>query len=74
MDSLEDKFYRDVAQSLWAIGNDEIDIDSNATVSVADGGAWVAAWVWVAVDDECDCVPAVAIPSRVEGGDRHGNE
>lgn len=28
-----------------------LEIDDDAKVSQAEGGAWVAAWVWVADDD-----------------------
>lgn len=31
--------------------NDDIEIDSNATFSVADDGVWVQAWVWVGFDN-----------------------
>jgi hypothetical protein len=32
-------------------GSDEIEIDDDAIVSVGEGGAFVAAWVWVVFDD-----------------------
>lgn len=34
------------AKEQWA--SDDINIDPDAKVSVADDGAWVQAWVWVA--------------------------
>ncbi len=41
-----DKQYRRAARKHW--GNDDIDVDPNATVSRSeDPGAWVQAWVWV---------------------------
>jgi hypothetical protein len=33
------------ADEVWV--GDKINIDSDARVSIADGGAWVMAWVWV---------------------------
>ncbi len=39
--------YRDEAYRVWA-SDGEIEIDADAVVSVSeDGGAYVAAWVWV---------------------------
>lgn len=40
---------RERARAIWA--RDDIQIDNNARISVAENGAWVAAWVWVA-DEE----------------------
>jgi len=34
--------------------NDDLEIDDDATVSEADNGYWVQAWVWVPQDDEDD--------------------
>lgn len=34
--------------------SDNIDVDMDAKVSPADGGAWVNAWVWVADQDKED--------------------
>jgi len=30
-----------------AYNNDDIDIDENAQVSEAEGGAWVQGWLWI---------------------------
>ncbi len=36
-------------------GNDQdVEIDHDGTVSHGDGGAWVAAWVWVDYEEESD--------------------
>lgn len=32
--------------------DDDLQIADGASVSLSDGGYWVAAWVWVATDDE----------------------
>lgn len=40
--------YREEARATYA--DDEIQIDADARVSIADDGAWVAAWVWVRSD------------------------
>lgn len=42
---------RQRARADYATG-DDVQIDDDATVSEADGGAWVAAWVWVPQDDD----------------------
>lgn len=34
--------------------NDDIEIDDNPPVAVADNGVWVAAWVWVQNEDDDD--------------------
>lgn len=31
---------------------DDLQIDDDATISEAEGGAWVAAWVWVEYPEE----------------------
>ena len=41
----EDDAYRQRAIEVWS--DDDLQIDGDATVSVADAGAWVQAWVWV---------------------------
>ncbi len=33
-------------------GNDDVEIDDEPGTSEADGGTWVAAWVWVAQPDD----------------------
>jgi len=35
------------ARQQHAVSSDGIEIDDSPDVSVAEGGAWVAAWVWV---------------------------
>lgn len=37
--------YRTRARELY--GDEDLDIDTDAKVSVGDDGVWVAAWVWV---------------------------
>ena len=32
--------------------NDELEVDEDPVVSLADGGAWVAAWLWVSAPDQ----------------------
>ena len=32
-------------------GSSDVEIDPDATFSVADGGVWVHAWLWVADED-----------------------
>lgn len=32
-------------------GSDDIEIEGNVNVSLADNGAWVQAWVWVYNDE-----------------------
>jgi hypothetical protein len=36
---------REAARARWV--NDDLQIDEDAVVSLAEEGAWVAAWVWV---------------------------
>ena len=40
--------YIDCARKQYATSTDNLEIDDEPNVSIADGGAWVAAWVWVA--------------------------
>ncbi len=54
----EEEYYRNAALRQFD-GDDEVDIDANAIVSIpSDGeqdygaGAWVAAWVWIEGHDE----------------------
>lgn len=35
------------ARQQYAASSDDIEIDDGPEVSIAEGGAWVAAWVWV---------------------------
>jgi hypothetical protein len=35
------------ARERYALSNFDLEIDEDAKVSVAENGAWVAAWVWV---------------------------
>jgi hypothetical protein len=35
------------ARERYALSNSDLEIDEDAEVSVAENGAWVAAWVWV---------------------------
>ncbi len=45
-DSPDDAYFRNLAQELARDG--ELEVDEDAVVSVSsDGGAYVAAWVWV---------------------------
>jgi phosphopantetheinyl transferase (holo-ACP synthase) len=45
-----ESMYRKVAKEIYASGG-EIEIDSNAKVSISNEGAYVQAWVFVRVDD-----------------------
>lgn len=38
--------YIQTARAIWA--SDDLEIDDKPKVSPSEGGAWVAAWVWVA--------------------------
>lgn len=38
------------ARKQWT--SDDLEIDDKPSVSVADGGCWVAAWVWVPMEEE----------------------
>ena len=38
--------YRDLAREAYALG-DDVQVDDDARVSAADGGAWIQAWLWV---------------------------
>jgi len=42
--------YRDIAREAFR-GDDDIDIEECATAIVAEGGAWVAARVWISDSD-----------------------
>ncbi len=42
-----DEIYRNLAREDYGRGDDDCEIDSDATVSHSDEGAFVAAWVWV---------------------------
>jgi hypothetical protein len=45
---MEFQHYRGAAKAQYAVSsNDDIEVDDDAAVSVADDGAWVQAWVWV---------------------------
>ncbi len=40
------------ARDQYAMGSDDnIEIDDNATLSIADAGTWVSAWVWLANEE-----------------------
>jgi hypothetical protein len=39
------------ARLSYAFGNSDLEIDLDPKVSVAEDGAWVAAWVWVPRED-----------------------
>jgi hypothetical protein len=43
--SLEEEKLASLARGLC---NDELEVDDDPVVSLAEGGAWVAAWLWVA--------------------------
>ena len=52
------RLIRDIARQRWE-DEGQIEIDDNAIVSIVDGdepvhGAYVAAWVWVDLDEEAD--------------------
>ena len=36
-----------IARARTLYGTDDIEMDDNATLSVADDGVWVSAWVWL---------------------------
>jgi len=56
--------YVERARELY--GDDDLTVDDDAVVSDADGGAWVAAWVWVPDDNE----PKVPLkPMRLQGSE-----
>jgi molybdopterin synthase catalytic subunit len=38
-------------QKYEGASNNDIEIDEDPAVSIADGGAWVAAWVWVTQEE-----------------------
>lgn len=44
-DGLADSAMREVANQQY--GTDDIEIDDEPATSPADGGTWVAAWVWI---------------------------
>lgn len=47
----------EISEARDLYGSTEIEIDDNAGASRADGGLWVAAWVWLDRPDEeewCD--------------------
>ena len=44
-----DEAARAVAGRIY--GNDDVEIDDNASTSYGDEGVWVQAWVWVRNDD-----------------------
>jgi hypothetical protein len=39
-------------QAMMRYSTDDIEIDDEAATSEADNGTWVAAWVWIARDDD----------------------
>lgn len=39
------------ARRLYTKSTDDIEIDDNPNVGIAEGGAWVAAWVWVTQEE-----------------------
>jgi hypothetical protein len=41
-----DQQYRDAAGRMY-LTDDDIEIELSGTLSVADDGAWVQAWIWV---------------------------
>ena len=43
--------YTAQARQQYAASSDNIEIDDGPEVSVAESGAWVAAWVWVDEED-----------------------
>jgi formylmethanofuran dehydrogenase subunit E len=48
----DDQHWRDKARETYAL-SDDISIDEDATISHAENGCWVAAWVWVP-DEEAE--------------------
>lgn len=49
----EEAAIRSIAKGIWE-KEGEIEIDDNAVVSQSERGAYVAAWVWVYLDDDED--------------------
>jgi hypothetical protein len=46
------------ARALYEVGSDDnIEIDDNAQINAAEGGTWVAAWVWVPDEEETNHAP-----------------
>lgn len=46
---MDDDTLRQCARRQWAC--DTLEIDPDAAISNAETGAWIAAWVWVDLDD-----------------------
>ena len=70
-DGIADPGLRDDANERYA--SDEIEIDDEPGTAPADGGTWVAAWVWVADPEEGECATcAASIETRVMPCDECG--
>ncbi len=51
----DEETYIDRAKEKYAYGSDnDIEIEENGTLSVADDGVWVPAWVWLANEEDED--------------------
>lgn len=48
--------YISQARHQYAASSGKVEIDDRPDVSVAEGGAWVAAWVWVDQEEAGLCV------------------
>lgn len=63
-DAIAPRDLREAANDKY--GTDDIEIDDEPGTAAADGGTWVAAWVWIAApDDDGECETcAQAIETR----------
>lgn len=43
--------YINEARRKYTKSTDDIEIDDRPNVGIAEGGAWIAAWVWVTQED-----------------------
>lgn len=63
---MTDSEYREAAEQLYNSGSGgqfcdgDISFDTEPAISEADGGAWVAAWVWVPAEEEAVSIAALA--------------
>jgi len=51
----------DMARAMYQ--ENDIEIDDDAKISVAEGGAWVQAWVWIP-EEELALVGTIGAPPR----------
>jgi hypothetical protein len=66
----DDATLRDQARATY--DSDEIKIDDDATISTADTGAWVAAWVWVPIAETEEFDPTFVTIERLKFSDDQG--